>query len=71
MLLTIGYMFYLSKKAERKIDEAENQGANKNDTIQDQIDREQKRIDTAYTRIQTHACRTSWMCHLFVLPTLR
>ena len=39
-------------KAERKIDEAENQGANKNDTIQDQIDREQKRIDTAYTRIQ-------------------
>ena len=40
------------KKAERKIDEAENQGANKNDTIQDQIDREQKRIDTAYTRIQ-------------------
>ena len=39
-------------KAERKIEEAENQGANKNDTIQDQIDREQKRIDTAYTRIQ-------------------
>ena len=39
-------------KAERKIEEAENQGANKNDTIQDQIDREQKRIDTAYTRVQ-------------------
>ena len=39
-------------KAERKIEDAENQGANKNDTIQDQIDREQKRIDTAYTRIQ-------------------
>ena len=39
-------------KAERKIEEAENQGANKNDTIQYQIDREQKRIDTAYTRIQ-------------------
>ncbi len=40
------------KKAEDKIEEAENAGANKNDTIQDQIDREQKRIDTAYERIQ-------------------
>ena len=39
-------------KAENKIELAENKGANKNDTIQDQIDREQKRIDTAYTRIQ-------------------
>ncbi len=39
-------------RAEEKIEAAENQGANKNDTIQDQIDREQKRIDTAYTRIQ-------------------
>ena len=39
-------------KAETKIELAENKGANKNDTIQDQIDREQKRIDTAYTRIQ-------------------
>ena len=43
---------FIINKAERKIEEAENQGANKNDTIQDQIDREQKRIDTAYTRIQ-------------------
>ena len=40
------------KKSEAKIDKAENAGANKNDTIQDQIDREQKRIDTAYDRIQ-------------------
>ena len=40
------------KKAEDKIEEAENAGTNKNDTIQDQIDREQKRIDTAYERIQ-------------------
>ena len=39
-------------RAEEKIESAENQGANKNDTIQDQIDREQKRIDTAYDRIQ-------------------
>ena len=39
-------------KSENKIELAENKGANKNDTIQDQIDREQKRIDTAYTRIQ-------------------
>tara|TARA_Y200000002_G_scaffold284941_1_gene238914 strand:+ start:7110 stop:9134 length:2025 start_codon:yes stop_codon:yes gene_type:complete len=39
-------------RSETKIDKAENAGANKNDTIQDQIDREQKRIDTAYTRIQ-------------------
>jgi hypothetical protein len=40
------------ERAEQKIDKAENAGANKNDTIQDQIDREQKRIDTAYDRIQ-------------------
>ena len=40
------------KKSEAKINKAENAGANKNDTIQDQIDREQKRIDTAYDRIQ-------------------
>ena len=40
------------EKSEVKIDKAENAGANKNDTIQDQIDREQKRIDTAYDRIQ-------------------
>ena len=40
------------KRSEEKIESAENQGANKNNTIQDQIDREQKRIDTAYTRIQ-------------------
>lgn len=40
------------EKSENKIELAENKGANKNDTIQDQIDREQKRIDTAYTRIQ-------------------
>ena len=40
------------EKYEVKIDKAENAGANKNDTIQDQIDREQKRIDTAYDRIQ-------------------
>ena len=40
------------KKSEDKIEQAENAGANKNDTIQDQIDREQKRIDTAYDRIQ-------------------
>ncbi len=39
-------------RAEEKIESAENQGANKNNTIQDQIDREQKRIDTAYDRIQ-------------------
>ena len=39
-------------RAEEKIESAENQGANKNDTIQDQIDREQKRIDTAYDRIK-------------------
>ena len=40
------------ERAEQKIEKAENAGANKNDTIQDQIDREQKRIDTAYDRIQ-------------------
>ena len=40
------------ERAEQKIAKAENAGANKNDTIQDQIDREQKRIDTAYDRIQ-------------------
>ena len=39
-------------RAEQKIQKAENAGANKNDNIQDQIDREQKRIDTAYDRIQ-------------------
>ena len=39
-------------RSEEKINKAENAGANKNDTIQDQIDREQKRIDTAYDRIQ-------------------
>ena len=39
-------------RAEEKIESAENQGANNNDVIQDQIDREQKRIDTAYDRIQ-------------------
>ncbi len=39
-------------RAEEKIEKAENAGANKNDTIQDQIDREQKRIDTAYDRVQ-------------------
>jgi len=39
-------------RAEEKIESAENQGANNNDLIQDQIDREQKRIDTAYDRIQ-------------------
>ena len=39
-------------RAEEKIESAENQGANKNNTIQDQIDREQKRIDTAYDRVQ-------------------
>ena len=38
-------------RAEAKIVKAENAGANQNDTIQDQIDREQKRIDTAYDRI--------------------
>jgi hypothetical protein len=40
------------ERAEQKIQKAENAGANKNDNIQDQIDREQKRIDTAYDRIQ-------------------
>ena len=40
------------KRSEEKIESAENQGANKNNTIQDQIDREQKRIDTAYDRVQ-------------------
>ena len=40
------------ERAEQKIEKAETAGANKNDTIQDQIDREQKRIDTAYDRIQ-------------------
>ncbi len=40
------------ERSEQKIAKAENAGANKNDTIQDQIDREQKRIDTAYDRIQ-------------------
>ena len=40
------------ERAEQMIAKAENAGANKNDTIQDQIDREQKRIDTAYDRIQ-------------------
>ncbi|MBR19864.1 MAG: hypothetical protein CMA64_06925 [Euryarchaeota archaeon] len=39
-------------RSEEKISKVENAGANKNDTIQDQIDREQKRIDTAYDRIQ-------------------
>tara|TARA_B100001057_G_C22831889_1_gene943724 strand:- start:310 stop:2289 length:1980 start_codon:yes stop_codon:yes gene_type:complete len=39
-------------RAEEKIESAENQGANQNNVIQDQIDREQKRIDTAYDRIQ-------------------
>ena len=39
-------------RSEQKIEKAENAGANKNDTIQDQIDREQKRIDTAYDRVQ-------------------
>ena len=36
-------------KAETKIDEIENAGANQNETIQTQIDREQERIDTAYS----------------------
>ena len=40
------------ERAEQKIEKAENAGANKNDTIQDQIDREQKRVDTAYDRVQ-------------------
>ena len=39
-------------RAEKKIEKAENAGTNQNDTIQDQIDREQKRIDTAYDRIK-------------------
>lgn len=39
-------------RAEAKITKTENAGANQNDTIQDQIDREQKRIDTAYERIK-------------------
>ena len=39
-------------RAEGKITKTENAGANQNDTIQDQIDREQKRIDTAYDRIK-------------------
>ena len=40
------------QKSQNKKELAEKKGANKHDTIQDQIDREQKRIDTAYTRIQ-------------------
>ena len=40
------------KRSEGKIKIAENAGLTKNDTIQDQIDREQGRIDTAYNRIQ-------------------
>ena len=39
-------------RAEEKIESAENQGADQNNIIQDQIDREQKRIDTAYDRVQ-------------------
>ena len=39
-------------RAEEKIESAENQGADQNNVIQDQIDREQKRIDTAYDRVQ-------------------
>ena len=39
-------------RAEEKIQSAENQGADQNNVIQDQIDREQKRIDTAYDRVQ-------------------
>jgi len=39
-------------RAEEKIQSAENQGADQNNIIQDQIDREQKRIDTAYDRVQ-------------------
>ena len=42
----------LISKAETKIDEIENAGANQNETIQIQIDREQERIDTAYSRIK-------------------
>ena len=42
----------LISKAETKIDEIENAGANQNETIQTQIDREQERIDTAYSRIK-------------------
>ena len=39
-------------RAEEKIESAENQGADQNNVIQDQIDREQKRIDTSYDRVQ-------------------
>ena len=48
----IGRYKGIISRAEEKIESAENQGANNNDVIQDQIDREQKRIDTAYDRIQ-------------------
>lgn len=39
-------------RAEEKIIKLENAGSNKNENIQLQIDREQKRIDTAYDRIR-------------------
>lgn len=48
----IGRLNGLISKAEGKIDEIENAGANQNETIQIQIDREQERIDTAYSRIK-------------------
>ena len=48
----IGRLNGIIERAEQKIEKAENAGTNQNDTIQDQIDREQKRIDTAYDRIK-------------------
>ncbi len=48
----LGRLNGIIERAELKIEKAENAGTNQNDTIQDQIDREQKRIDTAYDRIK-------------------
>lgn len=48
----LGRLNGIIERAEQKIEKAENAGTNQNDTIQDQIDREQKRIDTAYDRIK-------------------